>query len=64
MLGMNIKDERILYVGTDNGLFISFDLGLNWHPFSSNFPRVAAELSALAEAPRLPARLLRLGRNL
>ena len=35
------KDERILYVGTDNGLFISFDLGFNWHPFSSNLPRVA-----------------------
>ena len=37
----DIKDEKILYVGTDNGLFVSFDLGSNWHPFSSNLPRVA-----------------------
>ena len=37
----DIKNENILYLGTDNGLFISFDRGYHWHPFSNNLPRVA-----------------------
>ena len=37
----DINNENILYVGTDNGLFISLNRGLDWHAFSSNFPRVA-----------------------
>ena len=37
----DIKNENILYLGTDNGLFISFDKGSQWHPFSNNLPRVA-----------------------
>jgi len=37
----DISNENILYVGTDNGLFISLNRGLDWHAFSSNFPRVA-----------------------
>ena len=37
----DIKNENILYLGTDNGLFISFDRGSQWHPFSNNLPRVA-----------------------
>lgn len=30
------KNEQILYVGTDNGLYISFNSGENWHPFAKN----------------------------
>ena len=37
----DISNQNILYVGTDNGLFISLNRGLDWHAFSSNFPRVA-----------------------
>ncbi len=35
------ENETILYLGTDNGLFISIDRGLNWHDFSSEIPNVA-----------------------
>ena len=31
----------ILYVGTDNGLFVTIDRGLSWHMFDKDFPRVA-----------------------
>lgn len=30
----------LLYAGTENGLFISFDDGDHWQPFQLNFPRV------------------------
>jgi photosystem II stability/assembly factor-like uncharacterized protein len=30
----------LLYAGTENGLFISFDDGGHWQPFQLNFPRV------------------------
>ena len=32
---------NLLYVGTDNGLFLSIDQGKNWHIFNKNLPRVA-----------------------
>ncbi|ATA68701.1 hypothetical protein CGC48_08715 [Capnocytophaga cynodegmi] len=32
------KNEQILYVGTDNGLYVSFNLGESWQPFSKNLP--------------------------
>jgi hypothetical protein len=35
------EKENILYVGTDNGLFISMDNGLSWQDFSSEMPNVA-----------------------
>ena len=35
------KNERILYLGTDNGLYISFDQGTSWHVFDKNLPNVA-----------------------
>ena len=35
------KNENILYVGTDNGLFISTNKGNSWNDFSSNIPAVA-----------------------
>ena len=31
----------ILYVGTDNGFFVSIDGGEAWHMFNADFPRVA-----------------------
>jgi len=35
------KNSSILYVGTDNGLFISFNRGDNWQPFMNGLPPVA-----------------------
>jgi archaellum component FlaF (FlaF/FlaG flagellin family) len=35
------KDENILYVGTDTGVFVSFDGGNKWHVFSNGLPKVA-----------------------
>ena len=37
----DINRKEILYVGTDNGLFISFNSGKKWHPFESSLNRVA-----------------------
>jgi photosystem II stability/assembly factor-like uncharacterized protein len=34
-------NENILFVGTDNGLFISLDKGTTWHDFSCGMPKVA-----------------------
>ena len=34
-------NENILYVGTDNGLYVSLDMGNTWHVFSKNLPNVA-----------------------
>jgi photosystem II stability/assembly factor-like uncharacterized protein len=35
------ENENLLYVGTDNGLYVSFDKGASWNVFSKNFPNVA-----------------------
>lgn len=35
------ENSEILYLGTDNGLYVSFNRGDNWHPFSNNLPNVA-----------------------
>jgi photosystem II stability/assembly factor-like uncharacterized protein len=35
------KNENILYLGTDNGLYFSFDKGTSWSIFNKNFPNVA-----------------------
>ncbi|GIJ96950.1 hypothetical protein CAPN001_15190 [Capnocytophaga stomatis] len=32
------KNEQILYVGTNDGLYVSFNLGESWHPFAKNLP--------------------------
>lgn len=32
------KRKGLLYAGTENGLYISFDAGENWHRFQSNLP--------------------------
>jgi photosystem II stability/assembly factor-like uncharacterized protein len=34
-------NSSILYVGTDNGLYISFNRGENWQPFMNGLPPVA-----------------------
>ncbi|APU67953.1 VPS10 domain-containing protein [Christiangramia flava] len=33
-------NEKILYLGTDNGLYVSLDRGASWQAFSANFPNV------------------------
>ena len=35
------ENENILYLGTDNGLFISIDKGTTWQDFSNEMPHVA-----------------------
>jgi photosystem II stability/assembly factor-like uncharacterized protein len=34
-------NENVLYVGTDNGLYVSFNKGTSWQAFSKNLPNVA-----------------------
>jgi len=35
------ENEKLLYVGTDNGAFVSFDMGDSWEIFSHGLPNVA-----------------------
>ena len=35
------ENENILYIGTDNGIYISFDRGLTYMPMGKDLPRVA-----------------------
>ena len=35
------EDENILYLGTDNEVYITFDKGENWQVFSNGLPKVA-----------------------
>lgn len=35
------KDSSILYIGTDNGLYVSFDRGINFIRWEGSLPRVA-----------------------
>lgn len=34
------KDENLLYLGNDQGVYISFDRGINWQSFEQNMPSV------------------------
>lgn len=34
-------NEQLLYLGTESGLYVSFDRGERWHLFQKNLPRVA-----------------------
>jgi len=34
-------NEQIVYVGTDNGVYVSFNQGMNWEAFMSGLPSVA-----------------------
>lgn len=48
------KDENILYLGTDNGVYVSFNKGLNWHSFSNGLTNAAVhDLVIQAEAKDL-----------
>lgn len=35
------NEQAILYAGTDIGVYVSFDKGENWQPFSNGLPKVA-----------------------
>jgi photosystem II stability/assembly factor-like uncharacterized protein len=35
------KNENVLYTGSDNGLYVSFDQGTNWQAFTEGIPNVA-----------------------
>ncbi len=43
------KNKNILYVGTDNGLYISIDGGITFSAWKSNLPRVAIHDIAIQE---------------
>ncbi len=34
-------NEDVLYLGTDNGVYVTLDRGASWQPFSKNLPNVA-----------------------
>ncbi|MCD2258428.1 VPS10 domain-containing protein [Psychroserpens luteolus] len=35
------ENENVLYLGTDNGAYVSFNQGVSWEAFSKGFPNVA-----------------------
>ena len=41
MIREDVNSDKVLYVGTDNGVFVSLDSGQSWNPFSKNLNRVA-----------------------
>ena len=43
------KNENILYLGTDNGAYVSFNKGKSWEAFSSGLPSVAVHDIAVQE---------------
>ncbi len=47
-------NENILFVGTDNGVYVSFDQGATWEAFSEGLPKVAVhDLKIQAKAKHL-----------
>ncbi|NAS31717.1 glycosyl hydrolase [Flavobacteriaceae bacterium R38] len=47
-------NENLLYVGTDNGVYVSFDRGATWEAFANGLPNVAVhDLVIQAEAKDL-----------
>ncbi|MBX7050613.1 MAG: hypothetical protein K1X54_01115 [Flavobacteriales bacterium] len=36
-------EPKLLFLGTENGLYLSFDYGLSWHKWTSNYPSVATQ---------------------
>nr|WP_311456095.1 hypothetical protein [uncultured Capnocytophaga sp.] len=44
------SNEQVLYLGTENGLYVSFDMGEKWHPFKEKLPRTS--VSAIAMNPQ------------
>lgn len=48
------KNENVLYLGTDNGLYVSMNGGQNWQPFKTGIPNVAVhDLRVQEEAQHL-----------
>jgi len=48
------ENENLLFVGTDNGLFVSFDQGASWEAFQNGMPNVAVhDLAIQQEAKHL-----------
>jgi len=45
----DFKNESILYLGTDNGAYVSFNRGDSWEAFSKNLPAVAVHDIVLHE---------------
>ncbi|MCF1751746.1 WD40/YVTN/BNR-like repeat-containing protein [Mariniradius sediminis] len=43
----DLKNENILYLGTEAGLFISIDGGANWSKFTNNMPSVPVHYIAM-----------------
>ncbi len=37
----DVNDENVLYVGTDNGVYVTFNKGKSWELFSNGIPKVA-----------------------
>jgi photosystem II stability/assembly factor-like uncharacterized protein len=48
----DIKHADALYVGTDHGLYVSFNLGQQWHTLGASIPRVAVHDLAIQERDR------------
>lgn len=36
-------EPKLLFLGTENGLYVSFDLGGNWHKWTHDYPSVATQ---------------------
>ena len=48
------ENENILYLGTDNGAYVSFNQGQSWEAFSNGFPSVAIhDIAVQPEAKHL-----------
>lgn len=45
----DLNNENILYAGTDNGVYVSFDSGNSWEAFSKGIPSVAVHDLVLQE---------------
>ncbi|MDZ4750360.1 MAG: hypothetical protein SGI87_02010 [Flavobacteriales bacterium] len=37
------KEPRLLFLGTENGLYVSIDRGINWTQWTENYPSVATQ---------------------
>ncbi|WP_299884138.1 glycosyl hydrolase [uncultured Lacinutrix sp.] len=46
----DIVNENIIYLGTDNGAYVSFNNGESWEAFSKNLPAVAVHDMVMQEA--------------
>jgi photosystem II stability/assembly factor-like uncharacterized protein len=46
----DLEKQNILYLGTDNGAYVSFNKGEKWHAFSENLPAVAVHDLVLQKA--------------